>query len=51
MMDSKTTSRQMEEFQVILHEIHTEGMVLSEAFKVDAIIKKLPPGGRTSKVT
>ena len=28
---------------MILHEIHAEGMVLSEYFQVAAIIEKLPP--------
>ena len=29
---------QVQEFQVILHEIHAEGMILSETFQVEAII-------------
>ena len=32
---------QVQELQVILHEIHAEGMVLSETFQVAAIIEKL----------
>ena len=43
MVDSKTVVSQVQEFQLILHEIHSEGMVLSEAFQVVAIIEKLPP--------
>ena len=42
MVDSKTVVRQVQELQVILHEIHAEGMILSETFQVAAIIKKLP---------
>ena len=42
MVVSKIVNSQMEEFQVILHEIHAEGIVLSEAFQVAAIIKILP---------
>ena len=28
---------------MILHDIHAEGMILSETFQVVAIIEKLPP--------
>ena len=34
---------QVQEFQVILHDIHDEGMMLSKIFQVSAIIEKLPP--------
>ena len=43
MVDSKTMVSQVQELQVILHEIHAEGMMLSETFQVAAIIEKLPP--------
>ena len=43
MVDSKTVISQVQELQVILHEIHAEGMSLSESFQVAAIIEKLPP--------
>ncbi|KAL2457669.1 zinc knuckle (CCHC-type) family protein [Abeliophyllum distichum] len=43
MVDSKTVISQVQE-QVILHDIHVEGMVLSETFQVAAMIEKLPPG-------
>ena len=42
MVDSKTVVSQVQEIQVILHEIHAEGMMLSETFQVAAIIEKLP---------
>ena len=42
MVDSKTIISQVQDLQVILHEIHAEGMVLSESFQVAAIIEKLP---------
>ena len=42
MVDSKTMVSQFQELQVILHEIHVEGMMLSETFQVVAIIEKLP---------
>ena len=38
MVDSKTVISQVQEIQVILHEIQAEGMVLSETFQVAAII-------------
>ena len=42
MVDSKTMASQVQELQVILHEIHVEGMVLGESFQVATIIEKLP---------
>lgn len=43
MVDSKTVISQVQELQVILYEIHTEWMILSETFQLVAIIEKLPP--------
>ncbi|KAK3025977.1 hypothetical protein RJ639_040951 [Escallonia herrerae] len=43
MVDSKTMISQVQEFQLILHDIHVEGMVLGESFQVAALIEKLPP--------
>ncbi|KAK3033129.1 hypothetical protein RJ639_036488 [Escallonia herrerae] len=43
MVDSKTVICQVQEFQLILHDIHAEGMVLGEFFQVAALIEKLPP--------
>ncbi|XXG72565.1 hypothetical protein AAC387_Pa07g1633 [Persea americana] len=43
MIDSKAVINQVQELQVILHEIHAEGMSFSESFQVAAIIEKLPP--------
>ena len=42
MVDSKTVISQVQEIQINLYEIHTEGMILSETFQVAAIIEKLP---------
>ena len=42
MVDSKNIICQVQDLQVILHEIHAEGMVLSKSFQVAAIIEKLP---------
>ncbi|GMQ05992.1 hypothetical protein CsSME_00050763 [Camellia sinensis var. sinensis] len=49
MVDSKTVISQVQELQLILHEIHTEGMSLSKSFQVAAIIEKLPPSWKEFK--
>ncbi|XP_076905459.1 uncharacterized protein LOC143561216 [Bidens hawaiensis] len=43
MVDSKTVISQVQELQVILHDIFAEGMTLSETFQVATMIEKLPP--------
>ena len=43
MLDSKTMISQVQDLQVILHDIYSEGMPLSESFQVAAIIEKFPP--------
>ncbi|XP_021979236.1 uncharacterized protein LOC110875347 [Helianthus annuus] len=43
MVESKTVMNQVQEFQIILHDISVEGMTLSETFQVAAMIEKLPP--------
>ncbi|XP_076881606.1 uncharacterized protein LOC143529777 [Bidens hawaiensis] len=43
MIDSKTVMSQVQDLQVVLYDIHTEGMSLSETFQVACIIEKLPP--------
>ena len=40
-VDSKTMASQVQELQVILHEIHAEGMMLSKIFQVTTIIEKI----------
>ncbi|KAK3004186.1 hypothetical protein RJ639_020092 [Escallonia herrerae] len=42
-VDSMTVISQVQEFQLILHDIHAEWMVLGESFQVAALIEKLPP--------
>ena len=42
MVDSKTVISQVQDLQLILHDIYTEGMSLSESFQVAALIEKLP---------
>ncbi|GJS78049.1 pol polyprotein [Tanacetum coccineum] len=48
MVDSKNVISQVQDLQVLLHDIHAEGMTLSETFQVAAIIEKLPPSWRTT---
>ncbi|GKA01505.1 retrovirus-related pol polyprotein from transposon TNT 1-94, partial [Tanacetum coccineum] len=43
MVDLKNVITQVQDLQVLLHDIHAEGMTVSEAFQVAAIIEKLPP--------
>ena len=49
MVDSKTVLNQVQELQVVVHDIHAEGMTLSETFQVAAFIEKLPPSWRDFK--
>jgi hypothetical protein len=49
MLDSKTVISQVQELQLILHEIHAEGMTLSESFQVATIIEKLPSSWKEFK--
>ena len=42
MVDSKTVVNQVQELHLILHEMHAEGIMLSENFQVAAIIEKMP---------
>jgi len=49
MVDNKTVISQMQEFQLILHEIEAEGMNLPETFQVATIVEKLPPAWRDFK--
>ena len=42
MVDSKTMVSQVQEIQMILHEIHSEEIIMSKAFQVAVIIEKLP---------
>ena len=43
MVDSKTVISQVQELQVILHEIYAEIMILNESFQVAVMVEKLPP--------
>ncbi|KZV54798.1 hypothetical protein F511_04420 [Dorcoceras hygrometricum] len=49
MLNSKPVISQVQELQLILHDIHAEGMTLSEFFQVAAIIEKLPPAWKDFK--
>ncbi|PRQ52113.1 putative RNA-directed DNA polymerase [Rosa chinensis] len=50
MVDSKTVVSQVDELQVIIHELHDEGMVINESFQVGSVIEKLPPSWKDFKV-
>ena len=50
MADTKTVIKQVEEIQVLIHELHAEGCAISEQFQVGSIIEKLPPSWRDLKV-
>ena len=49
MVDSKTIISQVQDLKVILHEIHVQGMVLSESFQVATIFQKLTPNWKDLK--
>ena len=49
MVDARTVLSQVQELQVVVHDIHAEGMTLSETFQVAAFIEKLPPSWRDFK--
>ncbi|KAK9944760.1 hypothetical protein M0R45_010310 [Rubus argutus] len=49
MVDSKTVLSQAEEFQLILHEMHAEGMNMAETLQVGCMIEKLPPSWKDFK--
>ena len=42
-VDSKSVINQVQELQVIIHEIHAKGMTISESFQVATVIEKLQP--------
>ena len=50
MVDSKTVVSQVQE-QVILHEIHAKGMMLSEIFKWQLLLRNCLLLGKTSRTT
>ncbi|XP_019235109.1 PREDICTED: uncharacterized protein LOC109215491 [Nicotiana attenuata] len=43
MIDGKSVITQVQELQVIVHDLLAEGMVINEAFQVAALIEKPPP--------
>ena len=49
MVDTKSVTSQVQELQIIIHEVHAEDMALSESFQVASIIEKLPPSWRDFK--
>ena len=49
MMDGKTVGTQVQELQLIFHDLIVEDMVVNEAFQVAALIEKLPPSWKDFK--
>ncbi|XP_049391696.1 uncharacterized protein LOC125856191 [Solanum stenotomum] len=43
MIESKTVVTQVQELQVIIHDLLAEGLIMNDAFQVVVIIEKLPP--------
>ncbi|XP_050379990.1 uncharacterized protein LOC126797398 [Argentina anserina] len=50
MSDAKSVVKQVEELQVIVHELDVEGMGLNPNFLVGSIIEKLPPTWKDFKI-
>ena len=50
MNDGKSVVKQVEELQIIVHELDDEGMKLNENFLVGSIIEKLPPSWKDFKI-
>ncbi|CAL1356033.1 unnamed protein product [Linum trigynum] len=49
MVDSKAVVTQVQELQVITHDLLNEGMIINEAFQVASFIEKLPPAWKDFK--
>ena len=49
MVDTKAIVMQIQELQVIIHDLLNEGMIINEAFQVAAFIEKLPPAWKDFK--
>ena len=44
MVDSTSVDSQVQELQMIIHEIHAERMGLMKSFQVATVMEKMPPG-------
>ena len=49
MVDSKKVVSQVQDLQMIMHDMEAEGMPMNEAFQAAVIIEKLPPGWKEFK--
>ncbi|CAM8905388.1 unnamed protein product [Rhodiola kirilowii] len=49
MVDSKTVNSQVQDLQLIMHEMNSEGMKVTEPFQVAVVIEKLPSGWKDFK--
>ena len=50
-INSVTVVTQVQELQVIIHDLIAEGLIVNDAFQVTAIIEKLPPLWKDFKTT
>ncbi|XP_016651037.1 PREDICTED: uncharacterized protein LOC107881548 [Prunus mume] len=50
MVDSKTVIKQVEELQILIHDLLAEGCSINEHFQVGAIIEKLPSSWKDFKI-
>ncbi|XP_052198407.1 uncharacterized protein LOC127805691 [Diospyros lotus] len=48
-VETKLVVNQMEELQIIISDLHSEGLVINEPFQVAAVIEKLPPSWKDFK--
>ncbi|XP_042412836.1 uncharacterized protein LOC122001914 [Zingiber officinale] len=49
MLDSKSVTSQVQDMQLIMHDLDAEGIKLNESFKVAAVIEKLPSSWKDFK--
>ncbi|CAM8926303.1 unnamed protein product [Rhodiola kirilowii] len=49
MVDSKTVNSQVQDLQLIMHEMDSEGIKVNEPFQVASVIEKLPSGWKDFK--
>ncbi|KZV23813.1 hypothetical protein F511_22875 [Dorcoceras hygrometricum] len=50
MVDSKSVMSQVQEMQLILHDLHVEGMEINESFQMATVIEKLHPLWKDFKI-
>lgn len=50
MVDTQPMMKQVEDLQIIIHELHAEGYSINEQFQVGSNIEKLPPSWKDFKI-